>query len=69
MKLFLKCNYIKELLFKTPQQLTLGGSGGGIARLEVDLIKGKAQFRWSHMAGTQMTHTYHIRTHALSHMH
>lgn len=55
MKLFLKCNYKKEVLFKTLQQLTLGGSGGGTARLEVDLIKEKNLLRWSHTAETQTT--------------
>lgn len=42
MKLFLKCDYVKkDLSFKILEQLTLGGRGGGTARLEVDLIKEK----------------------------
>lgn len=62
MKLFLKCDYVKkDLSFKILQQLTLGGRGGGTARLEVDLSKRKPRFRWSHTTNTDDTIEYALK--------
>lgn len=62
MKLFLKCNYVKkDISFKILQQLTLGGRGGGTARLEVDLVKEKTSIRWSHMTNTDDTIKYALK--------